>query len=296
MLKASCKLDCRAVEAMEAALYELAPSNWYVIENRLNGNGFLEGVFENQEEMQLAVKELESVSPIRLDLSQGLRTECLEDRDWKEAYKHHFQAWTVGNFHCIPIWEKESYEIPENEIGFYLDPGMAFGTGNHETTKLCLESLVDLSSEGGKVDPTGKSLIDLGCGSGIIAITAKLLGYDRVDGIDLDPDAARISSENAALNAIDDIHFRACGIDQFEKTDCYDVVVANIQTDVLQNLSEEILTLANKRGMVILSGILKKEVKELERHFLELLSVRKMDAQVEIKNLNEWSLLGIKLR
>ena len=72
--------------------------------------------------------------------------------------------------------------------------------------------------------------------------------------------------------------------------------VANIQTDVLQNLSEEILTLANKRGMVILSGILKKEVKELERHFLELLSVRKMDAQVEVKNLNEWSLLGIKLR
>ena len=173
---------------------------------------------------------------------------------------------------------------------------MAFGTGNHETTKLCLESLVDLSSEGGKVDPTGKSLIDLGCGSGIIAITAKLLGYDRVDGIDLDPDAARISSENAALNAIDGIHFRACGIDQFEKTDCYDVVVANIQTDVLQNLSEEILTLANKRGTVILSGILKKEVKELERHFLELLSVRKMDAQVEVKNLNEWSLLGIKLR
>ena len=247
---------------MEAALYELAPSNWYVIENRLNGSGFLEGVFENQEEMQLAVKELESVSPIRLDLSQELRTEPLEDRDWKEAYKHHFQAWTVGNFHCIPIWEKESYEIPESEIGFYLDPGMAFGTGNHETTKLCLQSLVDLSSEGGKRDPTGKSLIDLGCGSGIIAITAKLLGYDRVDGIALDPDSARISSEHAALNAIDDIHFRACGIDQFEKTDCYDVVVANIQTDVLQNLSEEILTLANKRGMVILSGILKKEVKE----------------------------------
>ena len=74
------------------------------------------------------------------------------------------------------------------------------------------------------------------------------------------------------------------------------MVVANIQTDVLQNLSEEILTLANKRGMVILSGILKKEVKELERHFLEHLSVRKMDAQVEIKNLNEWSLLRIKLR
>ena len=119
----------------------------------------------------------------------------------------------------------------------------------------------DLSSEGGKLDPTGKSLIDLGCGSGIIAITAKL-GYDRVDGIDLDPTLQEFQL-NAALNAIDGIHFRACGIDQFEKTDCYDVVVANIQTDVLQNLSEEILT-TNKRGMVILSGILKKEVKELK--------------------------------
>ena len=83
---------------MEAALYELAPSNWYVIENRLNGNGFLEGVFENQEEMQLAVKELESVSPIRLDLSQGLRTERLEDRDWKEAYKHHHHIEANQNF------------------------------------------------------------------------------------------------------------------------------------------------------------------------------------------------------
>lgn len=289
MLKASFKLSAEVVGAMEEVLYEIAPSKWYVIENRITGDGFLEGIFEKEDEVQLAAKALDSISPIKLNLADGLTVEKIEDKDWKDAYKIHFKPWSVGNFHCIPIWEKGSYVIPKGEIGFYLDPGMAFGTGNHETTKLCLEAIVAIKDGKGSQNRDPESILDLGCGSGIIAITAKLLGYDRVEGIDIDPDAVRIALENATLNSIHDIPFHSCSIDELGRKLPYDVVVANIQTDVLQNFSEKILNLVQSKGILILSGILTKEVNELGRHYQNTIKVLGKEAHIETKSLNEWS-------
>jgi len=294
MLKASFKLTAEVFEAMEEALYEIAPSKWYVIENRISGNGFLEGIFEKEDEVQLAVKALDSISPIKLNLAEGLTLEKIEDKDWKDAYKIHFKPWSVGNFHCIPIWEKESYIIPKGEIGFYLDPGMAFGTGNHETTKLCLEAIVAINSGKGSKNQNPESFLDLGCGSGIIAITAKLLGYDRVEGIDMDPDAVRIALKNATLNSIPDISFHSCSIDGLDRKLPYDVVVANIQTDVLRDFSEKILNLIRSKGILILSGILTEEVNELARHYQNTVKVLGKEAQIDTKSLSEWSSITLR--
>lgn len=294
MLKASFKLTAEVVEAMEEALYEIAPSKWYVIENRITGDGFLEGIFEKEDEVQLAAKALDSISPIKLNLAEGLTLEKIEGKDWKDAYKIHFKPWSVGNFHCIPIWEKESYIIPKGEIGFYLDPGMAFGTGNHETTKLCLEAIVAIKNGKGSKNQNPESFLDLGCGSGIIAITAKLLGYDRVEGIDIDPDAVRIALENATLNSIPDISFHSCSIDGVDRKLPYDVVVANIQTDVLRDFSEKILNLVQSKGILILSGILTEEVNELARHYQNTIKVLGKEAHIETKSLNEWSSITLR--
>ena len=117
---------------------------------------------------------------------------------------------------------------------------MAFGTGNHETTKLCLEAIVAIKNGKGSKNQNPESFLDLGCGSGIIArIGMKLLGYDRVEGIDIDPDAVRIAMENATLNSIPDISFHSCSIDGVDRKLPYDVVVANIQTDALRDFSEK---------------------------------------------------------
>lgn len=294
MLKASFKLTTEVVEAMEEALYEIAPSKWYVIENRITGDGFLEGIFEKEDEVQLAAKALDSISPINLNLAEGLTLQKIEDKDWKDAYKIHFKPWSVGNFHCIPIWEKETYIIPKGEIGFYIDPGMAFGTGNHETTKLCLEAIVGIKAGKGAQNKNPESFLDLGCGSGIIAITAKLLGYSRVEGIDIDPDAVRIALENATLNSIPDIYFHSCNIDGVDRKLTYDVVVANIQTDVLRDFSEKILNLVQSNGILILSGILTKEVNELTSHYQDRIKALGKEAQIETKSLNEWSSITLR--
>src|SRR5690606_20866337 len=95
----------------------------------------------------------------------------LGDADWRDSYKEHFKAWQFGRLHWVPVWQRESFTLPEGDAVLWLDPGLAFGTGNHETTRLCVERLVTLTEERG---PVGR-VVDAGCGSGILALSAALL-------------------------------------------------------------------------------------------------------------------------
>src|SRR5262249_19203508 len=122
----------------------------------------------------------------------------LADADWRESYKAHFKPWQFGRLHWVPVWERETFKLPPGGAVLWLDPGLAFGTGNHETTRLCVERLVALAEERG----TAGRVIDAGCGSGILALSAALLGYRDVVGFDNDPEAVRVSEENAALNGL----------------------------------------------------------------------------------------------
>ena len=290
MIKASHPIEPDAVENLEDALYELAPSNWSLIVSQKNGTGDLEGFFDSEKDARLAIEELESilgqafVKPFRLDV--------LADRDWKESYKAHFKAWSRGTIHWVPEWERKSYEIPDGHHALYVDPGMAFGTGNHETTRLCLESMISIC-EGKKFD----DCIDLGCGSGILSLSAFLLGIEKIKAIDFDPDAIKVAHDNAALNHMTGIvDFKAQRLETLDEDQDYDLVLANIQADVLMQNAERLLGLVRKGGSLILSGILTDEMKFVEDCFLNLLQMEEKYFEIDKKSLGEWSLLQLMLK
>src|SRR5690606_13383313 len=98
----------------------------------------------------------------------------------------------------VPVWERASYQVTNDDVVVWLDPGLAFGTGNHETTRLCCERLVSWSGARARE----ARVVDAGCGSGILALSAARLGFDDVRGFDHDAEAVRVSEENAALNEL----------------------------------------------------------------------------------------------
>jgi ribosomal protein L11 methyltransferase len=164
----------------------------------------------------------------------------------------------------------------------WLDPGLAFGTGNHETTRLCVERLVALAEERG----TERRVVDAGCGSGILALSAALLGFRDIVGFDNDPEAVRVSEENAALNGLAGrVNFflgdLASGLAQREA----DIVLANIQADVLRKFAAELVRAIAPGGTLILSGILANENAQVREVFEQLTPKWTINARV----MGEWS-------
>jgi ribosomal protein L11 methyltransferase len=156
---------------------------------------------------------------------------------------------------------------------------MAFGTGNHETTRLCIERLAGLGTE-------GRTVIDAGCGSGILALSAHLLGFRSVDGFDMDPEAVRVSLENAALNGLEGkVAFAVAGLDDGLAARRADVVLANIQADVLVAHVALLIGAVAPGGVLILSGILAREVDEVRAAFEQSAPRWRVEARV----LGEWS-------
>ena len=156
-----------------------------------------------------------------------------------------------------------------------LDPGMAFGTGSHETTSLCLKLLEEYLGE----EPSDKKILDVGCGSGILSIAAALLGCGPVLGIDIDEDAVRVANENVRLNGVDDVVEITHG-DLLQGVDFKaDIVVANLMADLVAMLSESVTDHMEKGGVFISSGIL-TEKKEMVENALE-------KAGFEIKEIRE---------
>ena len=125
----------------------------------------------------------------------------LPDEDWKLAYRRHFKTESVGrHLLIVPEWELASIDQPNNRTIVCLDPGMAFGTGKHETTRACLEYIDELSGKG--------SFLDMGCGSGILSIAAAKLGYAPVAGFDIDEEAVAAAKENAEKHGVQ-VDYRA---------------------------------------------------------------------------------------
>ena len=179
-----------------------------------------------------------------------------EDKDWINNWKQYFKPFVVDDILIKPTWE----EIPrehKDKLLIQIDPGTAFGTGQHETTQLCIRQLRKHAGQGAKI-------LDVGTGSGILGITALKLGAERVFGTDLDENAITAVGENLEANQIDSRYFQVVKgniIDEKEIQDqagyeCYDVVTANILADVIIMLQKQIPAHLKKGGIFIMSGIL----------------------------------------
>jgi ribosomal protein L11 methyltransferase len=176
-----------------------------------------------------------------------------QEEEWRDAWKRYFTARRVGRFVLVPSWE--AYAARPEEIAIHLDPGRAFGTGGHASTRLCLSALSDDGIDCAR-------FLDVGCGSGVLAIAcAARFPRARGIGMDVDPDAVEVASENATLNGVSDrIRFTTTPLDQIEGT--FDVVTANIQPEVLIPMADRLAGLVG--GRLILSGILMEAAAEVE--------------------------------
>lgn len=169
--------------------------------------------------------------------------------DWQNNWKQFFKPMPVGNKLLIrPTWEDE-YDAGDRHV-LHLEPGLAFGTGSHDTTRLCLETLEDYING-------GESVLDLGCGSGILALSALLFGASTAEGVDIDDIAVKTAIENGATNGFTEPQYKIhCG-DMTEKiTGKFDVVVANIVADVIILFCQNARQFMKNDGVFIVSGII----------------------------------------
>ena len=184
----------------------------------------------------------------------GYKVEQLEDKDWVREWMDHFHPMQFGERLWIcPSWR----DVPNPDaVNVMLDPGLAFGTGTHPTTALCLQWLDGL-------DLAGKTVVDFGCGSGILGIAALKLGAARVIGIDIDPQAIQASRDNAERNGVADQIELYLPADQPQDVEA-DVVVANILAGPLRELAPLIAGHGKAGSLMALSGVLESQAPELE--------------------------------
>jgi ribosomal protein L11 methyltransferase len=270
-----------ATDETDNVLLELGVEGWSLLEDAIAKRAWIVGVFASAEEADTRWEELRPMLPAE-PLTEPERR-ALGDRDWKDSYKAHFKAWKFGRLHWVPVWERDAYALPADDVAIWLDPGLAFGTGNHETTRLCIERLIALE---GKMAKSKARVIDAGCGSGILALSAAKLGYGNVEAFDNDPEAVRVSEENAAMNG-------AAGAVKFFVGDLVsglsgreaEIVLANIQADVLMRFAKELIGAVAPGGVLILSGILAHENEQVRTVFVAAAP----DWTVEARVMGEWS-------
>lgn len=181
------------------------------------------------------------------------RVDLLADADWAAAWKAHYRPLAVGrNLWICPSW----LAPPEPQaVNILLDPGMAFGTGDHPTTALCLEWLAEQAL-------SERRVIDYGCGSGILAIAALKLGADQAIGVDIDPQALTVSRENASKNGVD-ARLALYAPETLPAATAADVVIANILARPLMELAPRLRSLVASGGTLVLTGLLREQADEV---------------------------------
>ena len=220
----------------------------------------------NQEDIKASIFEICNVN--------ALTSFILKDRVWEDECKKDFHSMKFGeNLWVCPSWESQA-ELPSDAIIINMDPGLAFGTGSHQTTSLCLEYLDNNP-------PKNFDVIDFGCGTGILAIAAAKLGASRVLAIDNDPQAIISSKDNVINNQCESIIKTIHSEDEIDFEGC-DLLIANILTNPLIKLAPTFADFVNPGGELLLSGILKKQVDRVVGCYSEYFT------NLEVSNIDEW--------
>lgn len=259
-------------------IYALNPNDYptqgVIVKAYLPVSSFLA---ETIEEIKLAIANLKNFD---INVGANILTTCeVSEEDWATSWKQYYHPVKVSErFTIVPTWEE--YEPKSSdELIVELDPGMAFGTGTHPTTVMCLQALE-------KVVKQGDLVIDVGTGSGVLSIAAALLGASKVHALDLDIVAVNSAKENVVLNKVDDIVEVSQGnlLDSV-KTEA-DVVVANILAEIIMTFTDDAFSIVKPGGKFITSGIIgakKEEVKSaLEKAGFTIEEVLMMEDWVSI--------------
>jgi ribosomal protein L11 methyltransferase len=235
-----------------AAVDELRQGPEWPPEERVLVKGFLEeGDQETLRKLEIALLLLSKTGVIS---EPSVR--LLEAADWAESWKAFFPPLPIGErFVVVPSWVE--YDVPPERLPLYLDPGMAFGTGLHATTRLCLIAMESLRV-------TGAQVLDVGTGSGILSIGAALLGADKVDAIDVDPVCVQVTQENSVRNHVDDritvsratLPGRARTGLTYHSGGPYDLLLINILAEIIIDMAASLPNYLKPGGVCVASGIL----------------------------------------
>jgi len=265
-------LSATFTDSQDTPIFEPMPG-----ETRLWGDTDVTGLYDAETDMLPIIALLKTSTLLAEDFA--FKIEQLEEKDWVREWMDNFHPMQFGERLWIcPSWKP----VPdENAVNVMLDPGLAFGTGTHPTTALCLAWL-------DAQDLTDKVVIDFGCGSGILAIAALKLGAKRVIGIDIDPQAITASRDNAERNHVSD-QLELYLPEALPEGIVADVLVANILAGPLRELSTQIECLVKSDGALALSGILAPQAEGLNAVYGQWFTMD--DAQIK----EEWARLsGIK--
>ncbi|WP_077287208.1 50S ribosomal protein L11 methyltransferase [Cognaticolwellia aestuarii] len=235
------------IDAKDTPIYEPLPGDEVIYWN----NTVVMGLYDASHDMDKVLNYLKGIHPDKDKMAYKL--EQLEDKDWEREWMDNFHPMKFGQRLWIcPSWR----DVPDpTAVNVMLDPGLAFGTGTHPTTALCLTWLDGLDLE-------GKTVVDFGCGSGILSLAALKLGAKKVIGIDIDPQALQASLENAKRNQCEDRLALYLPKDQPEFK--ADVVVANILAGPLRELAPVIIEYVASNGVLALSGVLEEQAEQLQ--------------------------------
>jgi len=228
-------------------------------------------------ELEMIREKIKRLPEYGLEIGEGsVEISEVDDSDWADSWKKYYKPTKIGDRIVIkPTWEE--YSKTEGELVIELDPGMAFGTGTHETTSMCIRALEEY------VTPD-KTVFDIGCGSGILSIVAAKLGAHRVIGGDFDEVAVKVANENVALNGVEGVVDIRLGNLLEVVEGSADIVVANIIADVIIMLSKDVPKIIKPGGIFISSGIIHEKLDLVQ----EALVSNGFDI-LKVEKLGEWA-------
>jgi ribosomal protein L11 methyltransferase len=204
--------------------------------------------------------------------------------DWVARVREGFRTFTAGGFRIVPAWEPAPVQGPGDTPALIVEPGIAFGTGSHESTRLCLAALTERRAEDGRLG----DVADVGAGSGILSVAAKVLGASRVIAVEIDEEALPVARRHAELNRAP-VHFLRGDGARALRPSRFDVVLANISAPLLVERAEELADTARDAGTLILSGFLVADVPDLRAAYS---GVGEVDVRVE----GEWAAFVVRRR
>ena len=257
------------IDSKDTPIYEPLPGDEQVYWS----DTVVMGLYDASHDMDKVITYLQSIHPDKKAMHYKL--EQLEDKDWEREWMDNFHPMKFGQRLWIcPSWR----EVPEpNAVNVMLDPGLAFGTGTHPTTALCLTWLDGLHLK-------DKTVVDFGCGSGILSLAALKLGAQEVTGIDIDPQALQASKANAERNNV--VERLQLYLPENQPQLQADVVVANILAGPLRELAPVIIEFVAQGGQLALSGILAEQAPALQKIYSQWCEMNPIIIQ------DEWALLS----